>query len=354
MAERREHGDVDAASLRALGIDPGTVLDFSVNVSPFGPHEAVLEAARAADLSRYPERDGQTAREALARSLDVPASRIALGNGAAELLFSIAHALVEPSHRCLVVGPTFGEARAAFEAARGDVVEHVVALTAEHALDTLVETLSAEITLKAPRLVYLCDPNNPTGRLLGAQRLTRLLEAHPSCAFVIDQAFLSLSTGHEDARVRMPDNALLLRSMTKDHALPGLRIAYVIASEANIERIERTRPPWTTSAAAQAAVPIALAHGAHVTTARTRLLALREELEHGLVRVGLTPHPSATCFLVVDVGDAAAVRARVLRSDAVLVRSCVSFGLPNHVRICARPRGDLDRLLGALARALSQ
>jgi histidinol-phosphate/aromatic aminotransferase/cobyric acid decarboxylase-like protein len=354
MAERREHGDMDAASLRALGLDPASVLDFSVNVSPFGPHEAVLAAARAADLSRYPERDGQTAREALARSLDVPASRIALGNGAAELLFSIAHALVEPSDRCLVVGPTFGEARAAFEAARGQVHEHVVSLTEEHALDTLVETLSSQIARATPRIVYLCDPNNPTGRLFGARRLARLLEAHPACAFVIDQAFLSLSAGHEDAQMRMPENALLLRSMTKDHALPGLRIAYVLASEANIERIERARPPWTTSAAAQAAVPVALAHAEHVTTARTRLLALREELEHGLARLGLTPHPSATCFLVVDVGDARAVRARLLRDDAVLVRSCVSFGLPNHIRICARPKGDLDRLLGALTRALTQ
>ena len=352
MSDVREHGDVDVATLRAHGHDPEAVVDFSVNVSPFGPHPDVIAAARHADLSRYPERDARSAREALGAHLDVAPTCVALGNGAAELLFTIAHAFVEPGDTCLIVAPTFGEARFAFSAARGRVVEHHVSLDEEDDLDGLVTSIAAALTRHAPRVVYVCDPNNPTGRLLGVARLARLCLRFPSCLFVLDQAFLSLSTGHATARDRMPDNALVLRSMTKDHALAGLRLAYVVAHEGHIARIERARPPWTTNAMAQAAVPVALAHGAHVEAARTSLLALREGLASNLRTLDLRPHPSETIFLIVRVGDAERTRATLLASHGVLVRSCASFGMPAHIRLCARPIPDQARLVRALAATL--
>ena len=227
-----------------------------------------------------------------------------------------------------------------------------VSLDEEADLDALVASLEAALTRHAPRVVYVCDPNNPTGRLLGVARLSRLCRAFPSCLFVLDQAFLSLSSGYATARAPMPDNALVLRSMTKDHALAGLRLAYVVAREAHIARIEHTRPPWTTNAMAQAAVPVALANGAHVDAARASLLALRTSLASSLETLDLTPHPSETIFLVVRVGDAERARATLLASHGVLVRSCASFGMPSHIRLCARPLPDQARLVRALAATL--
>lgn len=335
--------------MRALGLDPSRVVDFAVNVSPFGPHPDVIAAARGADLARYPERDGKSARQAIARALDASPDTIALGNGSAELLFSIAYALTPPGERCLVLAPTFGEARAAFEAARGDVIEHLTPLEAEHDLDAVTRTLAEVLARSSPHVAYLCDPNNPSGRLLGAARVAALADASPQTTLILDQAFLSLSEGHASTRARLPDNVVVLRSLTKDHALPGLRIGYAIAHPELIARVERARPPWTTSAAAQAVVPVALAHAAHVDEARRRLLELRRALERGLRELGLAPHPSSTPYVLVEVGDAEGVRARLLREHGVLVRSCVSFGLPRHIRVCARPLEDQARLLAALS-----
>jgi histidinol-phosphate/aromatic aminotransferase/cobyric acid decarboxylase-like protein len=152
----------------------------------------------------------------------------------------------------------------------------------------------------------------------------------------------------------VPPNVVCVRSLTKDHAIPGVRIGYAIGSPALVARIEHGRAAWTTSAAAQAAAIAACQLGAFVAESRQRLLAERAELARLLTGLGLAPAPSSTGFLVIEVGDARGLRDRLLARHHLIVRDCASFGLPGHIRLAARSAGDRERLAAALRTELGR
>ena len=348
MAENaplRIHGDPDRDELARLGVASEALLDFSVNVSPLGPHPEVVRAARDARLDRYPDTTGRLARESLADALGTSPDRIVLGNGAADLLWGIARTFGR-SGPGLVVGPTFSEFPAALRAAGAVTIE--VRMRDEERFAVELERVGEAVGRLAPPVLYLCHPNNPTGRAVGTERLGELAEAHPATTFVLDEAFLSLSERHAEARTPAPPNVIRVRSLTKDHALPGLRVAYALGAPEAVRRLESERPPWTTSAPAQAAIVEAVRHPEHVVRARETLLAARRALVARLEALGLDVIPSETIFVLVRTGAADALRARLLERHGILVRSAASFGLPEHVRLCARPEADVDRLIAAL------
>ncbi len=351
MADRAsEHGDADLAELRALGIDPADVLDFAVNVSPLGADPAVVQAVRRAPLDRYPDRRCLAAREALATSLGTAPSRVVLGNGAAELLWTVVQALRRPDGRpprVALAEPTFSELRRAAESAGADVFR----IWPPRGLAIDADAVAREAAARGAELVYVCNPNNPTGLALPHEALVRLATALPDAVVVVDQAFLSLSARHADARLPLPENAVALRSLTKDHALPGLRVAYALAHEDLARRIDGARAPWTVSAPAQAAV-IAASTSTHVERTRPILLEQRRALASMLARLGLPSLPSETLYVLTEVGDATRLRDALLRRHGISVRDCTSFGLPRHVRLCARPDADLRRLEEALSAEL--
>jgi histidinol-phosphate/aromatic aminotransferase/cobyric acid decarboxylase-like protein len=167
--------------------------------------------------------------------------------------------------------------------------------------------------------------------------------------FVVDQSFLSSSDRHEEAAVGLPDNAVRVRSLTKDHAIPGARVGAVLATRTFAMQLEHLRPAWSTGAATQAAAIAAAAEQAFVADSRVRLLADRTALGEGLASLGLAPAPSSTVFILVRVDDARRVRARLLGRHGILVRDCSSFGLPEHIRVAARGLADRRRLLEALS-----
>jgi len=153
-----------------------------------------------------------------------------------------------------------------------------------------------------------------------------------------------------------PANVVCVRSLTKDHALAGLRVGYLVADAALVARLEALRPPWTASGPAQAAAIATLAHEGFVATSRTRMLADRDHLVTALAARGLHPVPSVVPFALLALppaADATSLRARLLERHHLLVRDGTSFGLPHHVRLAARPSPDVDRLLSALTRELS-
>lgn len=341
----RVHGDPDRDELAGLGLSTDALLDFSVNVSPLGPHPDVLRAAREAPLDRYPDTTGALARRALAGSLEISTERIVLGNGAAELLWSLARHFATGGTG-LVVGPTFSEFPAALRSAGAAVAEARMHEESRFVVD--LESVAEAVHRHRARVVYLCHPNNPTGRSVGRAALAAFAADHPSTTLVLDEAFLSLSERHEEARLPLPSNVVRVRSLTKDHALPGLRVAYAIGSPELVKALEADRPPWTTSAPAQAAIVEAVRHPDHVVRARQTLVSARRALVTRLEALGLAVVPSETIFVLVRTGSADALRARLLSRHGILVRSATSFGLPEHIRLCGRPTEDVDRLIAAL------
>lgn len=342
---RREHGGIVEAELERLGIDPADVLDLSVSVNRYGPAPGVLAAIREADVTRYPDPDATGARRALADSLGTAAERVVVGNGASELLWTLARLLLAPGERALVCEPAFSELRAAAEACGARVLEHRATPAGGFALD--LEGVVRMARDGGVRLVYLCAPANPSGAATRAAAVAAAAARLPDATLVLDQSFLALSTGHAEATLPLPPNVVCVRSLTKEHAIPGVRVGYLLADPALAAALEASRPAWTVGAIAQAATIAACAATDFVATCRARLLHDRERLEARLRAAGFAPAPSETIYFVVRVGDAAVFRRRVLERHRILVRDLASFGLPGHVRVAACAEDEAERVVAA-------
>jgi histidinol-phosphate/aromatic aminotransferase/cobyric acid decarboxylase-like protein len=347
--EPRIHGGIDVEELERHGLVPEQVCDLSANLNPYGPCEPVLWAAQRAELTRYPDPDARRARAAWARLLDVPMSRLAVGPGAAELLWSAVRALVAPGDRVVIAEPTFSEARLAC-AASGGRVERRFARAEDGYRIELAELLEHA---RGARLVYLCSPNNPTGQTFGGDELEVFARELAPTLLVLDQSFLSLSERAQELARPLPDNVISVRSLTKDFALPGLRLGLLSARPELVRSIEAARPTWSTSAPALAAIEAAAGQLEFVAASYARLRAERQRLRERLRQLGLTALPSDSVFLLVPApGGAPQTRAGLLR-QGVLVRDGSSFGLPEHVRVAVRTARESERLLGAWGELLA-
>ncbi|HLI26357.1 MAG TPA: histidinol-phosphate transaminase [Chloroflexota bacterium] len=342
----RPRPEVLATSLVAHGGAPeaAAVLDFSVNSNPLGPAPTVLAACRTAAIDRYPAPCAAPLRAALADALALAPERVLVGNGSSELLWLLALAYLERGDRVLVVGPTFGEYARAARLLGAEVIEPR-ARAADGFWPDLDQLLAAARALR-PKLIFLCNPNNPTGVYLPRAAVAALLDAAPGL-LVLDEAYVDFVEGAWDARPLLADPRLvLLRSLTKSHALAGLRLGYALAAPATIAHLAAVQPPWSVNAVAIAAGLAALGADAHVAAGRRLARAAVAYLRDQLHRLGWAPLPTAANFLLAEVGDAAATTA-ALRQRGIQVRDCTSFGLPGHIRLGARPLAECAALVAA-------
>lgn len=342
----RIHGGLDAGELERLGLERAQVLDLSVNVNPLGPHPAVVEAVRRASLLEYPQPRAAGARAALARLCDVAPEQVLVGHGSTELLWGAVSLLTNDPRPLLLAGPTFSEPMLAARAYGVPCVELRSRAEEDFVLD--LGRLAQAITQHDAQAVYVCQPNNPDGSYVPAARLRELCAAEPRRLFLIDQAFLSLSTEHRELAMRFPDNVLLVRSMTKEHALPGLRVGYALGAPALLERIHARRPSWMVSNLAEAAIIAACAERDYVAQVRGFLLESRRALADACTALGYQVVPSTTSYFMMHVSDADGFRTRLLSRHHIAVRSCSSFGLPEYVRIAACGEPQRAQLVAAL------
>ena len=356
---RPVHGGVTPSQLRALGLRPEDVLDFSASVSPIGLPNGVWDAMRQVDLGAYPDPACLELRESLSQTLPpfqgkpIPMERILVGNGSTEIIHLLARVYLsdlgsdkEPS--VFQLTPTYGEYTGACRQA-GAVVSSFEATSNPSFCWDIVKA-AQRIIQERPRLVFVCNPNNPTGVYLGLEEIEPLAEAAAACGalLVIDEAYLSFVNDSWDSMgLPAPDNVVLLRSMTKDYALTGLRLGYVIASENVIANLQVFQPDWSVNGLAQAAGLAALADTEYLPRARQAVDQAKSLLSDRLDRLSLTVHPSAANFLLVNVGDAGVWHDKLMRLG-LFVRDCTSFGLPKHIRIGIRSMADCQRLIEAM------
>jgi threonine-phosphate decarboxylase len=339
------HGALSFRELRTLGLRPDDVLDFSANINPYGPSSAVREALASVPLDRYPDGECLDLRAALVESLRVSADRVLPGNGASELIWLAALAFVRPGDRVLVLGPTYCE----YARAAGLMGARVTTWQAREETGFALEPAEIAGCMESlrPQVVFLCNPNNPTGVALPAEAIAAWARQHPRALVVVDEAYLPFAAGLGSALAVAGENVLVLRSLTKDFGLAGLRLGCAVGSESLIAPLRQAQPPWSVNALAQAAGVAALRDLAHRQDSLERLGRAKGELVAGLSRLGLPPVPSATHFFLLPVGDGAAFRQALL-SRGVLIRDCTSFGLPAHVRIATRRPEENERLLATI------
>lgn len=346
----RVHGGLDNAvtrqALHARGMAPEAVVDFSVNLNPYGPCEPVLRAARRAALDRYPDAAALGARTRWAAALGCEVAQLAVGHGASDLFWACARALIAPGDKVVIAEPTFSEFRIAAQAC-GAQVERVSALADSLQLD--LERIAR--AGRGARALYLCSPNNPTGEYVPHEQVRALADALPDTTLVLDQSFLALSDHASDALLPLPANVLRVRSLTKEFGCPGLRIGLVVGDAARIRRVEAMRPTWATSSPALAALEESAGQHGFVADSWQRMRADRDAVRALLLDYGLTPRASDSSYQLVALAprglDAAAFCARML-GEGVQLRDCSSFGLPRHVRVAALPAAARARLRQAL------
>lgn len=336
------HGGLHPAELRALGLDPAEMLDFSVNVNPYGPAPGVRAALAAYDPSSYPDREVSDLRAVLARLNGVDIAQVVVGNGTAELIWLAAHAFLRAG-RALIITPTFGEyARAAGVVAAQ--VDQLVLTPPDFAID-ITELLSRIRTAK-PELVFLCNPNNPTGRLLADAQVLEIASACAPGLLILDEAYRAFVT-LDPFGPPLAENCVVMRSMTKDFAVPGIRLGYALAAPEQVAQLLRFQPPWSVSGAAQAAGAAGLAELAYLRQTMEQTRRLGEDLQSELRAIGAQVIPSSTHYCLVDVSDygSGTYWRRRLLPHGLQVRDCTSFGLPNYVRVGTRLPGQNRRLL---------
>ncbi len=285
------HGGDGAALAAALGVDPGAVLDLSASLNPFAPDVGEVVAKHLDALGRYP--DPRPATQALAAVLGAPLEHVLLTNGASEAI-----ALVAAAQGGGVVEPEFG------------------LYPRDHG---------------GPR--WRSNPHNPSGRLA----------APDERAGVWDEAFYPLATGRW-TRGDAARGAVVVGSLTKVFACPGLRVGYVLTGDGDLmERLRRTQPAWSVNGLAAAALP-GLLERCDVEAWAAAVARAREDLVALLRAFGFEPGPSQAPWVLVR---APGLRAR-LAPHGVLVRDCSSFGLPDHVRVAVPSAAGLTRLEEAL------
>lgn len=347
------HGGRAAPLLARYGLPADqSLIDFSANLNPLGlPPWLDGWLAGAGDcLSRYPDPDDERARRAIAAHEGVAPERVLVTAGGAEAIHLAAG--LHAGGRALIVQPTFSEYARACEHYGLDV--STMALGGE-AFD--LDVAAAERAMAKAEVLFLCRPNNPTGTLIPRAAIERLLARgrETGTTLVVDEAFVDFTA--EDERLtpllHESSNLLLLRSLTKLYALPGLRLGYLLGAPETVARLAARQLPWSVNALALALVAPLLADADYL--ARTRAwLAAQRDLPARVRALGYAVAPTDANFLLLrggrDAAEAEALFAFLLRRG-LLARHTHNFpGLDGRwLRLALRQGPDNARLLSALA-----
>ena len=344
-AGTRHHGAHGRAAARALGVVEEDFLDFSQNINPLGAPPAALAAARAAldrDTGRYPDLSYSELREALGAYLGVEPERIVPTNGGAEALFLAARA-ARGTGRAVVLEPTFSEYAPAAGAA-GLSPDRRVAHRPE---DGFRLDMGALEDLDNVGLVFLCNPNNPTGGLLGRDAVMEVAArvGRAGAALVVDEAFVDFAPEASVADL-VNSHLLVTRSFTKFFGIPGLRLGCLVCQDAG--RVLALQPSWPVNAVAAAAGVAAVGDERFTGRSIREVARLRQDLVRAISEIeGLEVFPGAANFLLARGPEGLTER---LARRGVLVRGCTPFaGLgPGFFRVAVRDGRNNAALVEAL------
>ncbi len=354
---RYDHGGHTRVLAAAAGVPPDDLLDFSASINPLGLSPRVGDAIRAAlpSVVRYPDPTASALRETLAAYHGLSPDQVLPANGSTELIYLMTRALVPG--RALILHPAFSEYEAALE---------LIGAQLDHALLEERGGFLPELSTLGPRLagrdlIVLAHPNNPAGSLIPKPHLVTLVEAaHAAGAItVVDEAFIDFV---EEASLKKElaqfPRLLLLRSLTKFFALPGLRVGYALGSAELLGRLLRWKEPWSVNSLAGAAGVAALEDREYQERSRRLVPRWRAELRSRLEEFrALRVFPGAANYLLVRLLNrglsAPVLKARLLR-ERIAIRDCSSFrGLgPAFIRLAVRRPEEHEVLLSALKRCL--
>jgi len=337
---------------REHGLQPETIVKLASNENPLGMPESARRAIEAAlpELGRYPDSNGFDLKAALSRKLDVPADWITLGNGSNDILEAAAAVTLAPGRSCVYAQHSFAVYPLATQA-RGARSIVVAARDYGHDLDAMLAAIGADT-----RLLFVANPNNPTGTFVGAEQMGAFLSRVPRhVVVVLDEAYneyLPPGLRHPSIEwVRRFPNLLVSRSFSKAYGLAGLRVGYGVAQAELTDLLNRVRQPFNCNSLAQAAAVAALADEAFVARSVEVNRRGMAQVTAAFDALGLRYLPSHGNFVLVQVGDGAAVYRGLLKRG-VIVRPVANYGLPQWLRVTIGLPEENDRFIAALREVL--
>jgi histidinol-phosphate aminotransferase len=343
---------------REFGLNEANIIKLASNENPFGVPESAKQAmaAAVAELGRYPDANGFDLKGALSKRYDVPADWITLGNGSNDILEIAAHALVERGQS--IVYSQYSFAIYAL-AAQGVGAQHIVtpAKAYGHDLAAMLAAIRDDT-----RLVFIANPNNPTGTFIPAAEIEDFLAKVPShVVVVLDEAyneFLAPQDQFESAEwVKKYPNLLVSRTFSKAYGLAGLRVGFAIAQPALTDLLNRVRQPFNVNSLAQAAAIAALNDKDFLQKGAENNTAGYQQYVAAFDKLGLEYVPSFGNFVLVKVGDDAGAGARVnlsLLKQGVIVRPVGGYGLPEWLRVSIGLPEENEAFIEALTVALAE
>ena len=337
---------------REMGLEESGIVKLASNENPLGVSPKAQEAIRAvlSDLGRYPDGNGFELKQALVRRYGVAMECIVLGNGSNDVLDLAARAFLTPQDEAVYSQHAFAVYPLAVQAMGARGVE-VPAKGYGHDLGAMARAVTPRT-----RIVFVANPNNPTGTMAAAQALEAFIAALPEHVLVVlDEAYNEYLP--PEARTdtlawlaRYP-NLAITRTFSKVYGLAGLRVGYSFASPAVADLMNRVREPFNVNSVALAAAAAALDDAEFVSRSYELNLAGMKQLTQGLSELGLEYIPSYGNFVSFEVADAAGVFQKLLRSG-VIVRPIAGYGMPRHLRVSIGLSSENARFLETLRKAI--
>ncbi len=339
-ALEREYGISDSVKLAS-------------NENPLGPSPKALAAIRhgLATLHRYPDGAGHRLTRKIADANGILPTNVFIGNGSDEIIALLVRALIRPGDRVIVPQPSF--LMYAIAAAAGGAEVMAVPLKAlAMDLDAMAERVTADT-----RLIFICNPNNPTGSVITRKAFAHFMDRLPDdVVVVVDEAYIEYARNPDALKTGLPNDVnrplVTLRTFSKVYGLAGLRVGYGIMPSGLAELLNRVRPPFNVNTLAQVAAAAALDDQAFVRQTVGLVHRGLDDLYVAFEKMGLTHFRTEANFLLIDVGRPADVVFENLLRQGVIVRSMRAYGFPTYIRINVGLEAENQRFLRALESVL--
>lgn len=335
-------------------------LDFSANINPLGMPESVRECIKnnIDGLVHYPDPKGRELKKAIAEHYNVPENQIILGNGAVELLYVYMHTC-QPTMVQIPV-PSFSEYERAAVSIKAGIVHYKLTEDENFELDTY----KLDPDLAGVETIIIGNPNNPTGNLLSRQKIQRLLNyaIKRNIDVVVDESFLDFRDDRDEYSVvdlvQNYQNLIVLKSLTKFYAVPGLRLGFAIVPEELCQEMERNKDPWNVNFLAQCAGVAALKDIEYQEKTRKYVAERAAELKEALKKIkGLKVFESTVNFIMINIEDTGLKSSELvakMKRQGILVRDCSNYpGLDDYyIRVAVRSEEENAKLIEKLEVAL--
>jgi len=340
---------------RELKLDPAGIVKLASNENPLGPSPKALAAIQAelSELTRYPDGNGFVLKQRLAQRYSVGVHQVTLGNGSNDILELVARAYLAPGLNAVFSEHAFAVYPIATQAV-GAEGRAVAAKNWGHDLDAMADAIDENT-----RVVFVANPNNPTGTWFDAAALGTFLARVPAHVLVVlDEAYIEYAEGQElpDGLAYLADypNLLASRTFSKAYGLAALRVGYAISSPVIADVLNRVRQPFNVNSLALAAACAALDDVDYLAASRRVNDAGMAQLERGFRQLGLEWIPSRGNFIAVDFArDAAPINQALLR-EGVIVRPVAGYGMPTFLRVSIGTERENARFLDVLAQVLQK